>query len=215
MDAEGFPPGGGHLHPLLKVKDEFKRIFFEMGFTEMPTNAYVESSFWNFDALFQPQHHPSRESHDTFFLKAPEQTLSIPADYLERVKQVHSVGGYDSLGYRYNWQEDESRKNILRTHTTAISARMLYALAQKPVFSPAKYFSIDKVFRNEAVDATHLAEFHQIEGLIADYNLTLGDLIGTLNAFFQKLGMNKLRFKPAYNPYTEPSLEVFSYHDGK
>lgn len=77
-----------------------------------------------------------------------------------------------------------------------------------------KYFSIDKVFRNETVDATHLAEFNQIEGLIADYNLTLGDLLGILNEFFRKLGMNRLRFKPAYNPYTEPSMEIFSYHEG-
>ena len=59
-----------------------------------------------------------------------------------------------------------------------------------------------------------MAEFHQIEGLVADYNLTLGDLIGVLYQFFRKLGMNKLRFKPAYNPYTEPSMEVFSYHEG-
>ena len=95
-----------------------------------------------------------------------------------------------------------------------------------------KYFSIDKVFRNENLDATHLAEFHQIEGLVADYNLTLGDLIGVLYEFFRKLGkeififhfsfesniligMTKLRFKPAYNPYTEPSMEIFSYHEGK
>lgn len=61
---------------------------------------------------------------------------------------------------------------------------------------------------------THLAEFHQIEGLIADYGLSLGHLIGTLEAFFNRLGMNKLRFKPAYNPYTEPSMEVFAYHEG-
>jgi phenylalanyl-tRNA synthetase alpha chain len=60
-------------------------------------------------------------------------------------------------------------------------------LAQKP-FKPVKYFSIDRVFRNETLDATHLAEFHQIEGVIADYNLTLGDLMGTLNKFFQRLG---------------------------
>ena len=105
-----------------------------------------------------------------------------------------------------------------------------------------KYFSIDRVFRNEALDATHLAEFHQIEGLIADHNLALADLMGVLNEFFSKMGRSKslynyyiilnimtttihamyviigigrLRFKPAYNPYTEPSMEVFSYHEGK
>lgn len=77
-----------------------------------------------------------------------------------------------------------------------------------------KYFSIDKVFRNETLDATHLAEFHQIEGVVADYGLSLGDLIGILYKFFEKLGITQLRFKPAYNPYTEPSMEIFCYHDG-
>lgn len=81
-------------------------------------------------------------------------------------------------------------------------------------FEPQKYFSIDRVFRNETLDATHLAEFHQVEGVIADYDLTLGDLIGTLHEFFSKLGITKLKFKPAYNPYTEPSMEIFCFHEG-
>ncbi len=214
FEALGLPTRGGHLHPLLKVREEFRQIFFEMGFTEMPTNNYVESSFWNFDTLFQPQMHPSRDAHDTFFLKAPAETLALPADYVERTKQVHETGGYGSIGHRYAWKEGEARKNLLRTHTTAVSSRMLAKLAAEPEFRPVKYFSIDKVFRNETVDATHLAEFHQIEGLIADYNLTLGDLIGMLEEFFRKLGMTKLRFKPAFNPYTEPSMEIFAFHEG-
>ena len=85
---------------------------------------------------------------------------------------------------------------------------MLYRLAQEG-FKPAKYFSVDRVFRNEAIDRTHLAEFHQIEGLVCDRGLTLGNLIGTLHTFFSRLGLKKLRFKPAYNPYTEPSMEIF------
>ena len=79
---------------------------------------------------------------------------------------------------------------------------------------PARYFSIDRVFRNETVDATHLAEFHQVEGVIADYGLTLGGLMEFMEVFFGKMGITDLRFKPAYNPYTEPSLEIFSYHKG-
>ncbi len=112
------------------------------------------------------------------------------------------------------WNDDETRKNTLRTHTTAVSARMLHALAQQDEFRPAKYFSIDRVFRNETLDNTHLAEFHQIEGVIADWDMSLGDLIGVLYEFFSKLGIEKLKFKPATNPYTEPSMEVFSYHEG-
>ncbi|KAF3635697.1 Phenylalanine--tRNA ligase alpha subunit [Capsicum annuum] len=196
-----------------KVRRQVQTIFLNMGFEEMPTNNYVESSFWNFDALFQPQQHPARDSHDTFFLKVPSTTKMLPEDYVERVKEIHESGGYQSRGYGYDWKREEANKNLLRTHTTAVSSRMLFALAQKP-FAPKKYYSIDRVFRNEAVDRTHLAEFHQIEGLICDRGLTLGDLIGVLHDFFSRLGMSKLRFKPAYNPYTEPSMEIFSYHEG-
>lgn len=214
FDALGVPPECGYLHPLLKVRSEFRQIFLEMGFSEMPTNNYIENSFWNFDALFQPQQHPARDAHDTFFISDPKISTKFPMDYLERVKKVHSEGGYGSQGYGYNWKIEEAQKNLLRTHTTAVSARMLYQLAQEKEFKPIKLFSIDKVFRNETLDATHLAEFHQVEGVIADYNLTLGDLIGVFAEFFKKLGITDLDFKPAYNPYTEPSMEIFCFHPG-
>ncbi|XP_069676910.1 phenylalanine--tRNA ligase alpha subunit-like [Periplaneta americana] len=213
LDALGITPERGHLHTLLKVRDEFRQIFLEMGFTEMPTNNFVESSFWNFDSLFQPQQHPARDAHDTFFVSEPRQSTKFPSDYLQRVKNIHSQGGYGSQGYGYDWKIEDAQKNLLRTHTTAVSARMLYQLAQKE-FRPAKYFSIDRVFRNETLDATHLAEFHQVEGLIVDQDLTLGNLIGILYEFFKKLGITRLNFKPAYNPYTEPSMEIFCYHTG-
>lgn len=213
FEADGLSPSCGSLHPLLKVRSEFRQIFLEMGFTEMPTNNFIENSFWNFDALFQPQQHPARDAHDTFFLSDPKLSDDIPFEYMEKVKTVHSKGGYGSQGYGYDWSIDEAKKNLLRTHTTAVSARMLYKLAQDD-FKPTKYFSIDRVFRNESLDATHLAEFHQVEGVVADYNLTLGHLIGILHEFFRKLGIEKLKFKPAYNPYTEPSMEIFCYHEG-
>eukprot|EP00096_Caligus_rogercresseyi_P016875 TRINITY_DN996_c0_g3_i2.p1 TRINITY_DN996_c0_g3~~TRINITY_DN996_c0_g3_i2.p1 ORF type:complete len:749 (-),score=189.53 TRINITY_DN996_c0_g3_i2:37-2283(-) len=217
FNALGIQPPTGHLHPLLKVRTEYRQIFLEMGFNEMPTNNFIESSFWNFDALFQPQQHPARDAHDTFFISDPSETNEFPSKYLERVKKVHSQGGFGSKGYGYDWAISEAKKNLLRTHTTAVSARMLYSLmndSPDSEFKPQKYFSIDRVFRNETLDATHLAEFHQIEGVIADRGLTLGDLIGILYEFFKKLGIEKLRFKPAYNPYTEPSMEIFSYHEG-
>jgi len=214
LDALGMDPGAGCLHPLLKVRAEYRQIFLEMGFSEMPANNYVESSFWNFDALFQPQQHPARDAHDTFFISDPQTSNRFPEDYKKRVEKVHSKGGFGSQGYGYDWKIEEASKNLLRTHTTAVSARMLYRCAQQSSFVPQKLFSIDRVFRNETLDATHLAEFHQIEGVVADYGLTLGHCIGVINTFFTKLGIEKLRFKPAYNPYTEPSMEIFSYHDG-
>ncbi|CDW54783.1 phenylalanyl tRNA synthetase alpha chain [Trichuris trichiura] len=210
--AKGLPPTRGYLHPLLQVRAEFRQIFLEMGFSEMPTSNYVESSFWNFDALFQPQNHPARDAQDTFFVSDPPLETDFPEEYLQRVKMVHSVGGYGSEGYQYEWKLEEAQKNVLRTHTTACSAKMLYKLAKEKPFKPAKYFSIDRVFRNETLDATHLAEFHQIEGIVAAEDLSLSHLIGILYEFFQKLGLTELRFKPAYNPYTEPSMEIFCYH---
>lgn len=218
FNALGAPISSGALHPLMKIREEFRQIFLEMGFEEMPTNRFVESSFWNFDALFQPQFHPTRDAHDTFFVKEPAECLTVPEDYLKQVQQVHQVGGYGSVGYRYTWHKSEATKNILRTHTTAISARMLHQLAVDykitGVFTPKKYFSIDRVFRNEATDATHLAEFHQVEGLVADVGLTLQDLIGSLTTYFEKQGLRDLKLKPAFNPYTEPSMEIFGYHPG-
>jgi len=216
FDSMGIMPSSGTLHPLMKVRAEFRQIFLEMGFTEMPTNNFVESSFWNFDALFQPQQHPARDAHDTFFLSEPQfaKLENISPDYIEKVKNTHSRGGYGSQGYQYDWKILEAKKNLLRTHTTAVSAKMLANLGKQEKFQPSKFFSIDRVFRNESLDATHLAEFHQIEGLVADYDLSLGHLIGILHQFFKKLGIEKLRFKPAFNPYTEPSMEVFSYHEG-
>ncbi|KIX04482.1 phenylalanine-tRNA ligase, alpha subunit [Rhinocladiella mackenziei CBS 650.93] len=240
--AKGAPTSSGALHPLNKVRQEFREIFFEMGFEEMPTNRYVETGFWNFDALFVPQQHPARDLQDTFYISDPpkadppredpeptvpgtkpgpppahkrtkskEKTLNYQ-QYWDDVRAVHQEGKFGSIGYRYPWSADESLRLVLRTHTTAISTYMLHKLALHP--RPARYFSIDRVFRNETVDHTHLAEFHQVEGVIADWGLTLGGLIGFMEIFFGKMGIKNLRFKPAYNPYTEPSMEIFSYHEG-
>ncbi|MCJ1309338.1 Phenylalanyl-tRNA synthetase, beta subunit, cytoplasmic [Agyrium rufum] len=226
FNAKGAPTPSGALHPLNKVRNEFRNIFFEMGFEEMPTNRFVETGFWNFDALFVPQQHPARDLQDTFYISDPLKADKPRSDpimkdvkfkqsyeqYWDNVREVHESGKYGSIGYRYPWKEDESLRLVLRTHTTAISTYMLHALAADP--RPARYFSIDRVFRNETVDATHLAEFHQVEGVIADFGLTLGGLIGFMEVFFGKMGIHKLRFKPAYNPYTEPSMEIFGFHDG-
>ena len=218
--SKGVEVNNGSLHPLMKVRTQFREIMLELGFEEMPTNNYVESSFWNFDSLFQPQQHPARDAHDTFFLINPkysEKLAELYPEYIKKVKDVHEKGGYGSLGWRYTFSDEETSKNILRTHTTCVSSRMLFKLAKEyqetGVFTPKKFFSIDRVFRNETLDATHLCEFHQIEGVIVDYDLGLGHLIGVIEDFFKKFGVTKLRFKPAYNPYTEPSMEIFSFHE--
>lgn len=221
---------GGNLNLLLKMRQEFRKNLLYMGFEEMEANKWVESSFWNFDTLFQPQQHPARDAHDTFFTAPPEfaNMDQVPKDYLERVREMHEKGGSGSIGWRYDWSAEEASKNILRTHTTAVSSRTLYKLAQDyqkeceaaaaagqptPDFPVRKFFSIDRVFRNETLDATHLAEFHQVEGFVIGRNLGLGNLIAVIKEFFRLMGITRLRFKLAYNPYTEPSMEVFGYSD--
>jgi phenylalanyl-tRNA synthetase alpha chain len=121
---------------------------------------------------------------------------------VEAVKQVHEQS------YGDEWTEAEARKAILRAHTTPSTARRLYQLQGRN----GKYFSIDKVFRNENVDRTHLAEFHQIEGVVIGELLSVRTLMGYLTYFYEQLGFQQLKFKPTYNPYTEPSLEVYAYH---
>lgn len=122
------------------------------------------------------------------------------------------------MGYNYVFSKDETSKNILRTHTTAVTSRTLYAHAKKcekeGKFSPLKCFSIDRVFRNETLDATHLCEFNQVEGVIIDRGLNLGNLMAVIREFFTQMGMPQIRFKPCFNPYTEPSMEIFCFHPG-
>ncbi|CAD2084466.1 phenylalanine--tRNA ligase alpha subunit, putative [Plasmodium vinckei brucechwatti] len=209
----------GNIHLLTKQMRFFKDIFISLGFEEMNTQNYVESSFWCFDALYIPQQHPSRDLQDTFFVKYPEHSQDnfIDKEYIDNINRVHTHGDYGSFGWNYKWKLDESKKNVLRTHTTANSCRALFKLAklykEKGHIIPRKYFSIDRVFRNENLDSTHLAEFHQIEGLVIDKNIGLSQLIAMLSAFYKYIGIHKLKFKPTFNPYTEPSMEVYGYHE--
>ena len=209
----------GHEHPLLKVRQEFRQVFLQMGFEEMDTSKWVENSFWNFDSLFQGQQHPCRDMHDTFFMSNPELSPKLQdTNYFDRVKEMHCKGGNGSIGLRYEFSEVEPLKNIMRTHTTAVSSRMLKSIADEfnksGELRPRKFFSIDRVYRNETLDATHLAEFHQVEGFVLDKNLSLGDLMNHIREFFGRIGLNEIEFKPAYNPYTEPSMEIFAKHEG-
>lgn len=209
----------GHEHPLTKIRSDFRQIFLQMGFEEMDTSKWVESSFWNFDSLFQGQQHPCRDMHDTFFIKVPQYAHPIEdREYYQRVKDVHEKGGFESIGLRYKFDDQAPLQNILRTHTTAVSSRYLKMIADEykktGQIRPHKYFSIDRVYRNETLDATHLAEFSQLEGFVIDKNLSLADLMSYIHTFFSRIGIDNIEFKPAYNPYTEPSMEIFAYHPG-
>ncbi|NWW98263.1 SYFA ligase, partial [Caloenas nicobarica] len=174
-------------------------------FTEMPTQNFVESSFWNFDALFQPQQHPARDQHDTFFLQDPAEAPAPPPAYAAKVKKVHSQGGYGSQGYKSEWRMEEARRNLLRTHTTAASARALYRLGALGRFVGALvgFGGTPRVWRS----LVGLGGSHGFGGALVGLGETPG-------AWGPLSGISRLRFKPAYNPYTEPSVEIFSYHQG-
>ncbi len=197
----------GKKHITSLWMEKIRKIFLDMGFKEA-AGPLVESSFWCFDALYQPQDHPSRELADTFYMKLPAKSKLPDQKIVDNVKRAHESGAGGSTGWMYKWSEDIAKKPVLRTHTTAVSARNLNGL--KP---PAKIFCIGRAFRNETVDYKHLPEFTQVEGIVADENVTFRDLLGYLKEFYWRLGFEKIRFRPAYFPYTEMSVEPEIYFE--
>ncbi len=203
----------GKIHPVINLINEIREIFISMGFTEI-RGPIVESAFFNFDALFQPQDHPAREMHDTFYLNNPKVAKLPEKERVKAVKDTHENGGDSgSQGWRYKWDENVAKKTLLRTHTTATTIRRLAQYYRNNEVPPIKVFSIDRVFRNEKVDKTHLAEFMQIEGIVIGDNVTLSNLIAILKEFYRKMGFEKIVTRPGFFPYTEPSMEIAVYYD--
>lgn len=205
------PKDIGRIHPLRLVFRQIREVYLEMGFKEMK-GPYVETCFWNMDAMFISQNHPARDVQDTFYL---EKKGDLPKDQelVSKVSEIHNNGwNTGSTGYKYVWDLEMAKKLVLRTHTTATTYRTLYNLSKEEKEN-SKYFCIDKVFRNETIDFSHLPEFHQAEGFIIGDDLSLGDLMAFIKEFFKKFGITKVRFKPTYNPYTEPSVEASGYHE--
>jgi phenylalanyl-tRNA synthetase alpha chain len=195
----------GKKHPYQRLIDNMREIMLEMGFVEIK-GQIVQSSFWNFDALFQPQDHPAREMQDTFYL---DSQAEIP-DF-SRVKEMHECGGsVGSTGWGGCWRPEVARQEVLRTHTTGVTIKYLADHPQPPI----KAFGIDRVYRREAIDTTHTPEFEQLEGIVMDENVTFCHLLGILKEFYAKMGFEEVRFRPGYFPYTEPSVEPEVFIDG-
>jgi len=196
----------GKTHPYQRLIDEMRQIFLEMGFTEIH-GGIVQSAFWNFDALFQPQDHPAREMQDTFYLN---EHMRLP-DGWERVRDMHERGGEtSSTGWGGIWDMTKAEQCVLRTHTTALSIQHLAAYTKAPV----KAFCIDRVYRREATDPTHTPEFEQLEGIVMDEGVGFRHLLGFLKEFYARMGFLDVRFRPGYFPYTEPSVEPEVHVDG-
>jgi phenylalanyl-tRNA synthetase alpha chain len=203
----------GKKHPYLAFLDEVRAKLVAFGFKEM-TGPAVELSFFNFDALYTPQDHPARELDGIYYVKQPEYgELTSYAEAAFRIKKTHEDGDETgSKGWGYKYSNQESRRLILRGHGTCLSAR---ALLSKDLQVPSKYFSIARVYRPEVVDKTHLSEFNQVEGIVVDDNLNLRDLLGVLGKFAKEIaGADRVRFKPDYFPFTEPSVELSAYREG-
>jgi phenylalanyl-tRNA synthetase alpha chain len=196
----------GKIHPYQRLIDEMRQILLEMGFTEI-YGEIVQSSFWNFDALFQPQDHPAREMQDTFYLS---ESIPVPPGY-ERVRDMHEHGGdTSSTGWGGSWSREKAELCVLRTHTTSLSIQHLAAHPEPPV----KAFCLNRVYRREAIDPTHLPEFEQLEGIVMDRGVSFRNLLGFLKEFYGRMGFESVRFRPAYFPYTEPSVEPEVFVEG-
>ncbi|MEO6183709.1 MAG: phenylalanine--tRNA ligase subunit alpha, partial [Verrucomicrobiota bacterium] len=175
----------GKLHPLTQVSDDIVRAFRKIGFA-VADGPEIEDEFHCFDALNTPADHPARDLQDTFYLSK------------------NSANNSPSLGGEGRG-EGESKSFLLRTHTSSVQIRVLQK--QPP---PVRIISLGRVFRRDNADATHNPTFHQIEGLYVDKNVTVGDLKGTVEFVFKELmGSDvKVRFRPHYFSYTEPSFEI-------
>lgn len=199
----------GRRHPYRIFLDQVREKLVSMGFSEME-GPIIESEFWNMDALFMPQFHPARAIHDVYFVKGPLYDEKIPEQQISRVASTHERGGdIGSTGWGYKFDSRRTRRLIMRSQGTAVSAR---TLASNPSI-PGKYFSIARCFRYDQVDATHAPDFFQVEGIVLGEEIHFRTLLGLLTLFAKEIAFAKeIKFLPAYFPFTEPSVEMHVAH---
>ncbi|MEM2321422.1 MAG: phenylalanine--tRNA ligase subunit alpha [Candidatus Bathyarchaeia archaeon] len=203
----------GKRHPYLRFLDEICEKLIALGFKEM-RGPIVEISLFNCDGLYMPQDHPAREIHDMYLVKNPECADLTPyMNIVERVKETHESGWKTgSRGWGYKFSTMIAARLVLRSHTTAVSARMLIS---DDLEIPGKYFAIGRCYRPELIDKAHLSEFNQVEGIVVGEGLTLRDLLGILERFAIDIaGADRVKFRPDYFPFTEPSVELSAYKEG-
>lgn len=212
---------GGKKHFVNQAIENMKQIWIELGFEEMEGNC-CQTSFWDLDSLFVPQDHPARQMQDSFFIANHKGKGILKGDLppiYKKVKEVHENGGdTGSLGWGGVWDPEFSKEVMLRTHTTVLSAQYIKDKLKRDEngkILPAKFFSVNKVFRNETPDWKHLFEFNQVEGIVVDPDANFRNLLGYLKEFFLKMGYSDVKVRPAHFPYTEPSAEVEVYNPVK
>jgi phenylalanyl-tRNA synthetase alpha chain len=194
----------GRRHPLIEIIEEIKEIFIGLGFSEIE-GPVIQSGFWNFDALFTPQDHPAREMQDTFYISAQTQPpISASKDQISKISRAHKE--------RWNrqWNVQEAKRLVLRTHTTPVTVQHLAKVKSSDV---GRFFSVGRVFRNEKVSYKHLVEFHQVEGVSTSDEASIRDVMGLQKEFYAKMGIKRIKFWPTFFPYTEPSLQSMVYNE--
>jgi len=199
----------GRRHPVKELIAEVREVYLSMGFQEIAGDA-VQAAFWNFDALFTPQDHPARDLQDTFYVKDMRDQKLSRSGVVANVAATHETGWQTgSKGWRYKWDVEEARRLVLRTHNTAVTIQA----TRDSGGAETRVFSVARVYRNESLDYKHLAELHQMEGIVVGDGLNLRNLMGVLTKFYGKLGMGGVKLWPSYFPYTEPSMQVMVYYD--
>jgi phenylalanyl-tRNA synthetase alpha chain len=198
----------GRKNPYMDFVEQLKDKLISLGFEEFD-GPLLETEFWNSDALFMPQFHSARDIHDVFRIKDPSHANEIEQPYLDRVAAAHENGaGTGSRGWRYRFDKNFTRRMVLRSQGTVLSAK---TLGHAKV--PGKYFGSVRCFRYDTVDATHAAEFYQTEGIVLGEDVNLRTLLGLLKVFAEEVaGAKEMKFMPDYFPFTEPSVEVHIKH---
>ena len=156
-----------------------------------------------------PQFHAARDIHDVYRIKNPTHAKSIEEPWLSNVAAAHKDGGNTgSRGWNYDFDHEFTRRLVLRSQGTVLSAHQLHKAKV-----PGKYFGIARCFRYDKVDATHLSDFYQTEGIIAGDDVNLRTLLGMLEMFAKEVaGATEVKYVPGYFPFTEPSVEVHIKH---
>ena len=204
----------GRINPYVKFLEGVKDSLASLGFEEFD-GPLVETEFWNSDALFMPQFHSARDIHDVYRIQEPQNpdgvahAKAIEEPWLSNVAAAHENGGKTgSRGWNYQFDREFTKRLILRSQGTVLSAKTL------PVAKiPGKYFGIVRCFRYDQVDASHLPDFYQTEGIVLGEDVNLRTLIGILETFAVEVaGAKDVKYVPGYFPFTEPSVEVHIKH---
>jgi phenylalanyl-tRNA synthetase alpha chain len=198
----------GRANPYVAFLESVKDKLCSLGFEEFD-GPLVETEFWNSDALFMPQFHAARDIHDVYYTKTPTHAKKIDEPFLSNVAAAHETGGdTGSRGWNYAFDRDFTKRLILRSQGTVLSAHQL-ATAK----IPGKYFGVVRCFRYDKVDATHLSDFYQTEGIVLGEDVNLRTLLGFLEMFAVEIaGATDVKYVPGYFPFTEPSIEVHIKH---